>query len=145
MRYYIAFGGRTVAASILEWLLGRADDLWLQLYSTPQALGYYARGYTFATYPRRIVAAPINSVIGGTYAELKEDRLRLSQAFFRTNALLVRSGFLVAGLLALTAPEFIRIVLGTKWMPMLDVFRLMLVFTLIDPIQAATSSLFVAV
>lgn len=142
--YYLRFGGQVFVVSILEWLLQRADDLWLQAYSTPQALGYYARGYTFATYPRRIVAAPVTSVIGGTYAELKDNRLKLSKAFFRTNALLIRSGFLIAGIMALIAPEFIRIVLGSKWLPMLDVFRLMLIFTLLDPMQATISSLFVA-
>ncbi len=81
----------------------------------------------------------------GTYAELKEDPKRLSQAFFRVNALLVRSSFLMAGLLALIAPEFIRIVIGEKWLPMLDAFRLMLFFTLLDPIRHTVAGLFVAV
>ena len=71
--------------------------------------------------------------------------MRLSQAFFRTNALLVRSGFFLAGLLALIAPEFIGILLGEKWLPMLEAFRLMLVFTLLDPIKMTVSDLFIAV
>jgi O-antigen/teichoic acid export membrane protein len=109
------------------------------------SLGLYSRAYRFATYPRIILASPINLVAGGTYAELKGNRLRLSQAFFRANAFLIRSGFFVAGLLALVAPEFIRLGLGSKWMPMLDTFRLMLVFTLLDPIKVTVASLFVAV
>jgi O-antigen/teichoic acid export membrane protein len=87
----------------------------------------------------------LNSVAAGTYAELKDQPKRLSQAFFRINALLVRTGFLLAGLLALVAPEFIRLVLGEQWLPMLSAFRLMLVFTLLDPIKATVASLFVAV
>jgi O-antigen/teichoic acid export membrane protein len=92
-----------------------------------------------------VLAAPIGAVSIGTYAELKEDRRRLSQAFFRTNAFLVRSGFFLAGLLALIAPEFIRILLTEKWLPMLEAFRLMLVFTLFDPMKTAIANLFVAV
>ncbi|MEZ4637590.1 MAG: oligosaccharide flippase family protein [Caldilineaceae bacterium] len=87
---------------------------------------------------------PINSVATGTYAELKTDRTRLSKAFFRSNALLVRSGFLFAGLLTLLAPEMIRILLGDKWLPMLDIFRLMLIFVLLDPIKLTIASLFSA-
>lgn len=145
VRYYLHFGSRNFVAGLLLLALDRIDDLWTLRYLGDTALGYYSRAYTFATYPRKVLAAPVNQVAGGTYAELKADRLRLSQAFFRTNALLVRSGFLLAGLLALVAPEFIRIVLGAKWLPMLEAFRLMLVFTLLDPIKMTVSDLFIAV
>lgn len=145
VRYYLRFGSRNVTAGLLLMALDRVDDLWTQRYLGNEALGYYSRAYTFATYPRKILAAPVNQVAGGTYAELKAERLRLSQAFFRTNALLARSGFLLAGLLALIAPEFIRIFLGEKWLPMLEAFRLMLIFTLLDPIKMTVSDLFIAV
>ena len=47
--------------------------------------------------------------------------------------------------MALVAPEFIRIALGEKWMPMLSTFRIMLIFTLLDPIRVSVSDLFLAV
>lgn len=144
VRYYLRFGSRNMVAGLLLMTLDRIDDLWVQRYLGNAALGYYSRAYTFATYPRKILAAPVNQVVGGAYAELKTDRLRLSQAFFRTNALLVRSGFFLAGVLALIAPEFIQIFLGEKWLPMLEAFRLMLVFTLLDPIKMTVSDLFIA-
>jgi O-antigen/teichoic acid export membrane protein len=145
MRYLLRFGSRTFLAAILSQALDRIDDLWTGFYLGVTPLGFYARAYTFATYPRQVLAGPVDAVAGGTYAEVKTDRLLLSKAFFRTNALLVRSGFFIAGLLALIAPEFIRLVLSAKWLPMLDAFRLMLVFTLLDPIKATVASLFVAV
>ena len=145
VRYFLRFGSRNFLAALLYRALDRVDDLWTGFYLGETSLGFYSRAYNFALYPRKVLAAPIDSVAAGTYAELKTDRLRMSQAFFRINALLVRSGFLLAGLLALIAPEFIRLVLGDKWLPMLAAFRLMLAFTLFDPIKATTSHLFVAV
>jgi lipopolysaccharide exporter len=47
--------------------------------------------------------------------------------------------------LALVAPEFIHLVIGDKWLPMLQAFRLMLVFTMLDPIKVTVADLFVAV
>ncbi|MCA9967725.1 MAG: polysaccharide biosynthesis C-terminal domain-containing protein, partial [Anaerolineales bacterium] len=38
-------------------------------------------------------------------------------------------------------PEFIRLVLTEKWLPMLTAFRLMLIFTLLDPLKLTTASL----
>jgi O-antigen/teichoic acid export membrane protein len=126
-------------------LLDRVDDLWVGTYLDNIAMGLYSRAYTFATYPRKLVAGPVQSVSIGTYAELKEDHTRLSQAFYRTNALLVRVSFLFGGILSLVAPELIHLLLGEKWLPMLDVFRLMLIYTLFDPIKLTVANIFVAV
>lgn len=145
VRYYLTFGGRAMLGGLLSDALDHLDDIWVGTFLGNQALGFYSRAYTFATYPRRLIAFPVNMVAGGTYAELKNDRLRLSQAFFRTNALLVRSGFLIGGLLVLIAPEFVGIALGNKWLPMIPAFRLMTVFTLLDPIRITVSQVFLAV
>lgn len=145
VRYYLRFGSRAMTGSILSEALDHLDDIWVGAFLGNQSLGFYSRAYTFATYPRRLIAFPVNMVAGGTYAELKGDRHRLSQAFFRTNALLVRSGFLLGGLLVLVAPEFVRIALGDKWLPMVPAFRLMAIFTLLDPIRVTVSQVFVAI
>ncbi len=144
VRYLLSFGGRTFIADVLARALDRVDDLWTGLALGETALGFYSRAYTFAIYPRFILAMPINNVAGGTYAELKGDRPRLSKAFFRTNAFLVRTGFLLGGLLALLAPEFIHLALGDKWLPMLTAFRLMLVYTLFDPIKLTVADVLTA-
>jgi O-antigen/teichoic acid export membrane protein len=145
VRYYLRFGGMHLISVALTYALDRIDDIWTGTFLGSVPLGYYDRAYTFATYPRAILADPISSVVHGTYAELKNDRKRLSETFSLVNALLVRSGFFLAGIIALAAPEFIRIVLGEKWLPMLSAFRLMLVFTLFDPMQQTIAALFVAV
>jgi O-antigen/teichoic acid export membrane protein len=90
------------------------------------------------------LAAPLERVAVGTYAELKTDRERLSKAFFRVNALLVRSAFLLGGWLFLIAPEFILIFLGERWMPMLTAFQLMLIFTLLDPLKGTIANAIIA-
>ena len=145
VRYFLSFGARNLLADVLLRTLDRLDDLWTGFYLGEGSLGLYSRAYAFATYPRRILAAPINLVAGGTYAELKGNRLRLSKAFFRINAFLVRSGFFLAGLIMLVSPEFVRLALGAKWLPMLGAFRLMLIFSLLDPIKITLADLFVAV
>ena len=91
-----------------------------------------------------IVAAPITSVIIGTYAELKNDRKGLSHAFFQASAFLTRTGFFLAGWIAILAPFLIELILGQRWLPMLTAFRLMLLFTMLDPIKGTLSSMLVA-
>jgi O-antigen/teichoic acid export membrane protein len=144
VRYFMSFGGRNMLSTLLVQLLDRIDDLWIATYMSNEALGFYSRAYRFASYPREIVARPITQVMQGTYAELKDRRQQLSQAFFRSNAILVRTGFFAAGLMILVAPEFIILLLTDKWLPMLGVFRLMLVFILLDPLKMTVVHLMVA-
>ncbi len=143
-RYLLSFGKHGLASTMLSLAIDNVDDLWVGSYLGSNPLGYYSRAYNFATYPRRVLANPLNNVSVGTYAELMGDDSRLSQAFFRVNAFLIRAGFAAAGLLALVALELILILLGEKWLPMLPIFRLMLIFTMIDPIKITISNLFTA-
>lgn len=145
VRYFLEFGSRVFIATGLQGLLDRLDDLWTRFYLGATPLGFYSRAHTFASYPRRFLTDPVAVVMVGAYAELKDNRKFLSRAFFRTNALLVRVGFLVAGLMALVAPEFVLVVLGPKWLPMLLPFRLMLIFMMLDPIRSSVGNLFTAV
>lgn len=145
VRYFIHFGSRTVTGTTLGAALDHVDDLWTNLYLGDMALGYYSRAYRFAVYPRAVLAEPVNTLSLGMYAELKHDRQRRSRAFFQVNALLVRTGFLLAGWLALIAPHFIRIFLGERWLPMLAAFQLMLIYTLFDPLKLTIANLFFAV
>ena len=137
VRYLLHLGSRAFLADVLLRALDKVDDIWTGVFLGETALGFYSRAYRFATYPRFILAMPINLVAGGTYAELKGDRPRLSKAFFRTNAFLIRTGFLVGGLLAL-AGAAVYGELGERpanWDPCR-----MLVYTLLDPIKITVAN-----
>jgi len=140
IRYFFDFGKRNVLNSILNKALDLIDDIWVGFFLGQTATGFYNKAYSFAVYPRRIFANPINLVIGGAYAELKGKRDRLSELFSLVNTLLIRSSFFLGGFLVLIAPEFIFVLLGDKWLPMLTTFRLMLIFTLFDPLKSTISS-----
>jgi O-antigen/teichoic acid export membrane protein len=144
IRYFLDFGWRGMPGGVLGVALDRVDDLWTNLFLGDLAMGYYSRAYSFAVYPGIVLAEPVNVVASATYAELKHDRPRRSQAFFNVNALLVRSGFLLGGWFAVVAPELIRIFLGERWLPMVMAFRLMLLFTLFNPLKVTVASLLVA-
>lgn len=139
VRYFVDYGRRAGVGVFLGVALDHLDDLWINLYLGDLALGYYSRAYRFATYPKVILAEPLNALALGIYAALKQDRLRLSRAFFQLNALLTRSSFGLAGCLVAVAPQFIRLLLGARWLPMLPAFRLLLIYALLEPLKFTIS------
>jgi O-antigen/teichoic acid export membrane protein len=145
MRYFLSYGASTLGVRLLTDWLDRLDDAWTGTFLGQTALGFYSRAYTFAKFPSYLLGTAIDSVSAATYAELKDERPRLSKAFFQANGLLIRTGFLMAGLLALVAPELIVLVIGERWLPMMDAFRLMLVFTLFDPMKKTIDNLFLGI
>lgn len=145
VRYYLRFGLPNMAATLIENALQRVDDLFVRYRLGVTEMGFYSRAYTFASYPRSVLSAPVALVAGGAFAELAHNREQLSKAFFRTAALLARAGFLLAGWLVLIAPEFVILLLGEKWLPMVPIFRLLSIFALLDPLRDVLSQLFIAV
>lgn len=143
VRYFVGFGSKVFGASLLMEALDRVDDIWTGIALGDAALGFYDKAYGFATYPRQVLTAPLVQVVVGTYTELLDNRQRLSQTFAWVNMLMARANFWLAALLWLVAPEFIRLALGEKWLPMLAAFRLMLIYTMFDPIKSMVSSVLI--
>jgi len=143
-RYFLGFGSRGLAASLLAQVLERIDNLWTGMALGRTELGYYSRAFTFATYPRRFAAQPILAVVEGSYAELKRDQERLQRAFLEVTAVLLRLGLLAGGLLAVVAEDFVTVLLGPRWLPMVPAFRVLLVLAVVAPVERSLAGLLVA-
>ncbi|MGC9398867.1 MAG: lipopolysaccharide biosynthesis protein [Anaerolineae bacterium] len=144
-RWYFRFGYFVFLSSSLTFLLDQFDDFWTGTVLGAVPLGFYSRAYEFARYPRRAIANPITRVFFPAYAKLQHDRLRLSKAFYRASSLMIRVGFLLSLVFVLVAPEFTHIFIGAKWLPMVPVFRFMILYTLLDPLILTSGHLLTAI
>ncbi len=138
------FGKPAWAFTNLSFLLDTFDDFWVGTALGQASLGYYSKAYDFSRYPRRVFANPLVAVFTPIFARLQNERERLSRAYYRSGHFILRSGFLITGLLFLVMPEFITYVIGLKWMPMLWTLRLLLVYAALDPIRMLLENLFMA-
>lgn len=138
------YGRQAWLAANLAFFSDQFDDFWIGTTLGTRLLGFYSKAYDLAHYPRRIVANQLVGVFTPVFARLQHDRTLLSQVFYRSAHLIIRTGFLAAGGMALVMPEFIHYVIGDKWLPMLLTFRLMLVYTMLDPVLMLVGSLFMA-
>ena len=140
-RQALHFGSHVTGSHLLGILLDRFDDFWTGTFLGSTQLGYYSRAYEIAQYPERILANPIVNVFSSTYARLQDDRLQLSRAFFRSSSFLVRAGFLLAGLLLVSASELTLILFTATWLPLVPIFQWMLVYIVLDPLYVNLSYL----
>jgi PST family polysaccharide transporter len=141
----IQFGSGVLSSNLLGITLDRFDDFWTGTFLGSTALGYYSRAYDMATYPQRILATPLTNVFFPTYAAVQDDKETLSKAFFRSSSFLVRVGFLFSVVLMATAPEITLILFGEKWLPIVPIFRLMMIYIFLNPLYTNLSYLLIGV
>jgi len=145
VRYYLSFGWRVVWAGVLNQALDKLDEIWTGLFLGDRLLGFYSRAYTFANYPRKALITPIFQITVGLYAKVKDDWIKLSNVFVVVNSLVVQGSFLISGSLIIIAPEFVTLALGEAWLPMLEVFQIMIVYIMLDPIRITVGNMFPAI
>jgi O-antigen/teichoic acid export membrane protein len=140
----LRFGWYVVVTHQLNYVLDQFDDFWSGSALGNTALGFYSKAFEFARYPRRLIAEPLGRVFFSTYSRLQEDRLSLSKSFFRANSLILRVNGLFSLMLFVGVPEFVRLLLGETWVPMISTFRLMIVYCLLDPLILSAGNLLTA-
>jgi O-antigen/teichoic acid export membrane protein len=141
---YLSFGWKVVLNKQLTYGLDQFDDFWAGSTLGSEALGYYSKAFSLARFPRALITAPVGKVFFSAYSRLQKNNAALSKGFFTANSLVLRLNGLLSVLLFIAAPEFVLLMLGERWMTVVPTFRLMLVYTFLDPLIISTGYLFLA-
>ena len=119
-------------AGILQTLTLHYDRLIVGMMLSDGPLGIYAAAHLFAQIPTGAVTHMIQGVTGTVYARYQQDRTRLSEAFYRTQRLIVRCTVPITLILALEAPAFVQFV-NDDWLPLVPVLRWLILYSLCRP------------
>ena len=92
--------------------------------------------------PATEIAHVISQVTFPAYAKIQDDVPRIREAYLRVLQLTAFLSFPVAGLIFVLAPDFTRIFLGEKWMPMVPAMQVLACAGLARSIAATTGPLF---
>lgn len=128
LRYGIWFW----AAGILQTLTLHFDRLIVGVMLGDKLLGIYAAAHLFAQIPTGAVTHMIQGVTGTVYARYQKDRERLSEAFYRTQRLIIRGTVPITLVLALEAPAIVALI-KAEWLPLVPVLRWLILYSLCRP------------
>jgi len=138
------FGKWILGSSIVVFLATQGDDIFLGKVLGVTTLGLYQVAFRFSNLMATEITHVISQVTFPAYSKLQDNIPKLREGFLRTvEATASLSLPLTAGIFIL-APDFVRLFLGEKWMPMVPALRILSISGLIRSI-AATGVLFRAV
>lgn len=139
------FGRWVFASSIVVFLATQGDDIFLGKVLGATALGLYQVAFRISNLAATEITHVVSQVTFPAYAKLQGRPAQLRQAFLRTLEATTAVSIPVTAGLLLLAPDFVRLLLGAKWMPMVPVLQILAVSGLIRSIAATGGSLFQAV
>lgn len=109
------------------------------------SLGLYQMAYSISMLPITDVSDVVSKVTFPVYTIISGDKTRLRNAFFKT-IFFVSLITIPFGLVIVLFPyEIVKIVLGQKWLGIVDVLRVLVIFGVIRAISGSTSALFLSV
>ena len=136
------FGKWILGSSILIFLITQGDDIFVGKLLGATALGFYQLAYRISNMPATEITHVISQVSFPAYSKLQDDLAKLREAYLRVLQVTTFLSFPIAGLIFVLAPDFTKILLGEKWMPMVPAMQVLAIFGAIRAFGATTGSIF---
>lgn len=122
-RELIDFGKWVFGSSIVGFLQNQGDDVFVGWFLGATPLAFYQMAYRFSNAPATELTDVINNVTFPTLSHVQDDYQKLRNGYFRTLRFSVFLAFPAAVGIALVAPSFVRVFLGTAWLPTVPVMQ----------------------
>ncbi len=139
------FGKHIFGAGVIIFIITNGDNALIGKVLGMSALGFYALAYNLSNMPATAITHVISQVSFPAYAKLQDDIPRLREAYKKVLRFTCILSIPLAGGLFVLAPEFVRIVYGEKWLPMVPAMQVLCLFGIIRSIVATTGPLFQSV
>lgn len=139
------FGKWLLGSNILVFLITQGDDIFVGKLLGVTILGFYQMAYRFSNTPATEITHVISQVTFPAYSKLQDNIPRLREAYLKVLQLNAFLSFLLAGLIFALAPDFTKIFLGQKWMPMVPAMQILIFAGLLRSVAATSGSLIYAI
>lgn len=142
LKLLACFGGSIVAINIMNYFFSNFDQGVIGKLLGLEQLGLYARGYFLAMVPVVYVANVIAPVFLPAFRNVMNDARRLRKAFLKTFLVFACGFAALGGLLFIFSESLVLAVYGQKWLPLLPIFRILLIFGVLKSIASICPSIF---
>ena len=138
------FGKWILGSSVLIFLITQGDDIFVGKLLGATALGFYQMAYRISNIPATEITHVISQVTFPAYSKLQDNIPKLREAYLKVLQITAFLSFPIAGLIFVLAPDFTKIFLGEKWMPMVPAMQVLAFFGAIRAIGATLGPVYSA-
>jgi len=136
------FGRWILGTSIITFLFNQGDDAFVGKVLGATMLGFYQMAYRISQLPASEFAKVISKVSFAAYSKLQDDVIKLKEGFFKTLNITSIVIIPLTGGIIMLAPEFTKIFLTQKWMPIVPVLRIITIAGMFRALATTGGALF---
>ena len=140
-RRLFRYGAWIWVGVMLQTFLLNFDRLVVGALLDARELGFYDRAHVFAQLPTGALTHALTGIMIAVFARYSQDRQQLAGAFRRSLRWIMRFAVPLSVLLAIEIPLIVRVLLGESWLPMAEILRFLLLYSLCRPILEAALTL----
>ncbi len=136
------FGKWLLGTQIVLYFINQGDNLFVGRILGTVALGFYAMAYKISFLAVTEVTFVISKVMFPAYSRLQDDRDTLRRAYLGMLTVLAYVSMPLSGMIFLFAEDFVRIVLGAKWLPSFPIIQVFAFSAMLRSVSSTTGPLF---
>jgi O-antigen/teichoic acid export membrane protein len=143
-RELFGYGKHILGASVLIFLITNIDSAIVGKMLGMEALGFYTLAATIANLPATQITFLISRVMFPAYSKLQDDTDAMKNAYLKTLKYVSMLSIPAAFGIFVLAQDFVRVVLGERWMPAVPALQVLCFYGLMRSISATTGNVFQA-
>lgn len=144
-RELFGYGKYILGTGVLAFLILQGDNAVVGKLLGVTALGYYSLAYMIANLPATNITHVITGAMFPVFSKLQDERERLRRAYLKTLKVSLILMLPFCGGIFILGPDFVSVVLGEKWMPMLFALRVLCLFGVFRSLQNISGYLLQAI
>lgn len=114
-----SFGAHVMGSQFLNYIDSNVDYLLIGKFLSATTLGHYNLAYQLSMFPLTRISSIITNVTFPTFSIIQDDNEKLRYAYLKVIKYISTVTFPMLAGLIVVAPDFIPIVFGEKWTPMI--------------------------
>lgn len=114
-----AFGSHVMGSSVLNFIDSNVDYLVVGKMIGASALGYYTLAYNLMTFPLYKISTIVTRVTFPAFSKIQDDNKALQNGYLKAVKSISLITFPMLAGMFIVAPEFIVVIYGSKWTPMI--------------------------
>ena len=136
------FSGNLAGFNILNYFVRNADYILIQKYLGSQQLGYYTLAYRLMLYPLRNITVVVTRVMFPVLSKIQQDDTQFKDIYLKLVSSIALITFpLMLGLTAVS-DNFVLVLLGAKWEPVITLIVILAPLGLIQSIYTPAGMIY---
>ncbi len=144
IRHLVRFSAHVLGTGLLAQASRNVDKLLVGKFLGGAQLGFYSMAYQLMLYPLTHVASVIVKVLFPTFSRLQNELPRLRGAYLKSAAAVGMITFPMMIGLYLVSQDFVLVLFGKKWLPMLPVLQILCWIGMMQSIGTTLGTLYLS-